>query len=149
MEYAGAFWGSWALAPLAAAACLARTALRLTHHAYLILTPLGIEILQFFRPAAGMQRVMWNELRDSETDSALTRLTLHRNPEKTSGIHLSPKPIRGGLFLARVAPTPVGRAAAGAGHHLALAEVLVGMQAKPADEPAPQRAGLRPRVQCA
>jgi hypothetical protein len=85
---------AWTLAPLAAAAWLARTAARLTRHAYLILTPLGIEIFPFFRPAKGMQLVMWNELHDSETDAALTRLTLHRNPEKTSGIHLSLKPIR-------------------------------------------------------
>jgi len=85
---------AWALAPLAAAILLARTAWRLTRHAYLILTPLGIEIFPFFRPAAGMQLVAWSELHSAEANASLTRLTLHHNPQKTSGIHLSLRPIR-------------------------------------------------------
>ena len=85
---------AWALAPLAAAAGMARMAWRLTKHAYLILTPLGIEIFPFFRPAAGMQLVAWSEIADSETNASLTLLTLHHNAEKTSGIHLSLRPIR-------------------------------------------------------
>jgi hypothetical protein len=85
---------AWAAIPMAAASLSARIAWRLTRHAYLILTPLGIEIFPFFRPAADMQLVAWNELHESETNRAQTRLTLHHNPEKTSGIHLSLKPIR-------------------------------------------------------
>ncbi len=85
---------AWALVPAAAAVWLARTAFRLTRHAYLILTPLGIEIFPFFRPAAGMQLVAWQQLHDAETNDSLTLLTLHHNPEKSSGIHLSLRPIR-------------------------------------------------------
>ncbi|HSP41777.1 MAG TPA: hypothetical protein VLO11_02800 [Luteolibacter sp.] len=85
---------AWALVPAVAAALLARGAVRLTRHAYLILTPLGIEIFPFFRPASGMRLVAWQELREMDADSALTRLTLHYNVEKTSGIHLSLRPIR-------------------------------------------------------
>ncbi len=85
---------AWALVPVALSIVLARTAVRLTRHAYLILTPLGIEIFPFFRPAAGMRLVAWQEVTGMDTDSALTRLTLHHNTEKTSGIHLSLRPIR-------------------------------------------------------
>jgi hypothetical protein len=84
---------AWALAPLAAATACARLAWRLTRHAYLILTPIGIEIFPFLRPAAGMNLVAWQEIAAMEADGK--RLTLHHNAEKTSGIHLSLRPIRG------------------------------------------------------
>jgi hypothetical protein len=83
----------WALLPLVLAWLALRLAVRLTRHAYLILTPVGIEIFPFFRPAAHMQLVGWNEIRDAEVSGDLTRLTLHFNTEKTAGIHLSLKPI--------------------------------------------------------
>lgn len=85
---------AWALVPILLAAVMARVAVRLTRHAYLILTPLGIEIFPFFRPSAGMQLVMWQELDHAEVDEKATRLTLHHNPGKSSGIHLSLTPIR-------------------------------------------------------
>jgi hypothetical protein len=83
----------WALIPLLFAYATARTALRLTRHAYLIFTPLGLEIFPFFRPSHGMRLVLWQEIHDAEVDAGLTQLTLHHNEEKTSGIHLSLKPI--------------------------------------------------------
>lgn len=83
----------WALVPLACAAALTRVALRLTRHAYLILTPLGIEIFPFFRPSDGMRLVMWQEIHAAEVDGGLTQLTLHHDAGRTSGIHLSLKPI--------------------------------------------------------
>lgn len=85
---------AWALAPLAAAIAAARLAWRLTRHAYLILTPIGIEIFPFLRPAAGMNLVAWQEIESMETDAGGKRLTLHHNAAKTSGIHLSLRPIR-------------------------------------------------------
>ena len=85
---------AWALLPLATAAWMVHTAARLTRHAYLILTPLGIEIFPFFRPANGMQLVIWQEIDHAEVDEKTTRLTLHRDSRKTSGIHLSLTPIR-------------------------------------------------------
>jgi len=85
---------AWALVPLALAVAAARTAVRLTRHAYLILTPLGIEIFPFFRPARSMRLVTWQEIADAEIDPDLTLLTLHHDREKTSGLHLSLAPIR-------------------------------------------------------
>ncbi len=85
---------AWALVPLVLALLMARVAVRLTRHAYLILTPLGIEIFPFFRPAAGMRLVTWQEVNHAEVDEKTKWLTLHHDPEKTSGIHLSLTPIR-------------------------------------------------------
>jgi hypothetical protein len=85
---------AWALLPLAAAAALASLAMKMTRHAYLILTPLGIEIFPFFRPAAGMRLVLWQEVARAEVDEKSRRLTLHHDAAKTSGIHLSLSPIR-------------------------------------------------------
>lgn len=85
---------AWALVPLGLAVVLARLAVNLTRHAYLILTPLGIEIFPFFRPAEGMRLVVWQEVDTAEVNAVTTLLTLHHDGEKTSGIHLSLKPIR-------------------------------------------------------
>jgi hypothetical protein len=81
---------AWALVPLTLAVLIGRVAAGLTRHAYLILTPLGIEIFPFFRPAAGMRLVLWQEVDHAEVDEKTARHT----PEKTSGIHLSLTPIR-------------------------------------------------------
>ncbi|HEX7260519.1 MAG TPA: hypothetical protein VF258_01775 [Luteolibacter sp.] len=85
---------AWALVPLVLAVLIGRLAAGLTRHAYLILTPLGIEIFPFFRPATGMRLVLWQEVDHAEVDEKAARLTLHHTPEKTSGIHLSLTPIR-------------------------------------------------------
>jgi hypothetical protein len=85
---------AWALAPLMLAVFSAMFAVNLTRHAYLILTPLGIEIFPFFRPAAGMRLVVWQEVADAEVNAGTTLLTLHHDEAKTSRIHLSLKPIR-------------------------------------------------------
>lgn len=84
----------WALLPLALAVAAVRLAIRLTRHAYLILTPLGIEIFPLFRPEKTMRMVLWQEVAAIDIDADLRRLSLHHNPEKTSGIHLSLAPIR-------------------------------------------------------
>lgn len=72
-------------------------AMHLAKHAYLILTPMGLEVFPFFRPSKGMQLVMWQEISAAELDAGVTRLTLHYNTEKTAGMHLSLRPIRRGL----------------------------------------------------
>jgi hypothetical protein len=84
----------WAVLPVLLAVVFARLAARLTRHAYLILTPLGIEVFPFFRPAQTMNLISWQELADAEVDGDFTRLTLHHNVERTSGVHLSLRPIR-------------------------------------------------------
>lgn len=88
---------AWAIAPIALAWASSRIAIRLTRHAYLILTPLGIEIFPFFRPAHGMQMVSWGEIADAEANPKRHRLTLHFDAAHTSGIHLSLRPIREGI----------------------------------------------------
>jgi len=85
---------AWALVPVGLAAVVARLAFSLTKHAYLILTPLGIEIFPFFRPAQGMQLVTWQEVTSAEVNENSTRLSLHHHDEKNSGIRLSLRPIR-------------------------------------------------------
>jgi hypothetical protein len=85
---------AWALLPLGIALVAARLAVKLTRHAYLILTPLGIEIFPFFRPAAGMRMIIWQEVDSAEVNAARTLLTLHHDAAKTSGIHLSLRPLR-------------------------------------------------------
>ena len=84
----------WALIPLVLAWLAARTAIRMTKHAYLIFTPLGVEIFPFFRPQQTMRLVLWQEIEAAEVNAGLTQLTLHHNREKTSGIHISLSPIR-------------------------------------------------------
>lgn len=85
---------AWTLAPLVLAGLTARLAAGLTRHAYLILTPLGIEIFPFFRPVAGMRLLVWQEVACAEVNAATSVLTLHYDAAKTSGIHLCLKPIR-------------------------------------------------------
>lgn len=82
---------AWGVLPLVLAIVSARLAWRCAKHAYLLLTPLGVEIFPFFRPAKGMQVILWSEIADAEIDS--NRLTLHFTAEKTAGVHLSLSPI--------------------------------------------------------
>jgi hypothetical protein len=103
---------AWVLLPLGLALVSARLAVGLTRHAYLILTPLGIEIFPFFRPAQGMRLVVWQEIAEAEVDSEMTRLTLHHDASKSSGIHLSLKPVRADR-RALLARAVVGRARSG------------------------------------
>lgn len=84
----------WALLPAAGGALLTRLAVRCTRHAYLILTPLGIEIFPFLDPAKGMQLVGWTEINAADFDPATARLTLHFNATKTAGIVLTLAPVR-------------------------------------------------------
>jgi hypothetical protein len=85
---------AWASLPLVLALGSLKLAIQLTRHAYLILTPLGVEIFPFFRPAEGMRLVVWQEIDSAEANSENTRLTLHHDAAKTSGIHLSLRPVR-------------------------------------------------------
>ncbi|MCU0750649.1 MAG: hypothetical protein MUF13_13995 [Akkermansiaceae bacterium] len=85
---------AWAALPAALALLSLKLAVQLTRHAYLILTPLGVEIFPFFRPADGMRLVVWQEINSAEANPANTLLTLHHDAAKTSGIHLSLRPVR-------------------------------------------------------
>jgi hypothetical protein len=87
----------WAAVPLVAAWLLARLAMRMTRHAYLILTPIGIEVFPFFRPAEQMRVITWSEIADAEADERLRVLTLHFNAEHTAGVRLTLRPLRDAL----------------------------------------------------
>jgi hypothetical protein len=96
---------AWAAIPLALALLSGRIALRCTRHAYLILTPLGIEIFPLFRPQKHLQLVMWNEIDHVETPEDMLLLILHHDSERKSGVVLTLTPIaksRRDLFLRAV-----------------------------------------------
>ena len=82
----------WAIAPLVPAWLLARLAFRMTKHAYIILTPLGVEIFPLLRTQQNMRVVYWQEIAEVET-KANRQLTLHFDADKTGGVHLSLRPI--------------------------------------------------------
>lgn len=82
---------AWGLLPLALALACGGIAIHCTRHAYLLLSPIGIEIFPFFRPSSGLNVIPWPQIAAVEIDGS--RLTLHFNPEKTAGIHLALAPI--------------------------------------------------------
>lgn len=104
---------AWSVPCLAAAGGLFWLARHLTRHAYLILTPLGLEIFPFFRPSKEMQMVTWSEILGADADDGQKWLILHFNGEKTAGMHLSLSPVRKNLrgLLVRAV---LGRVEAGA-----------------------------------
>jgi len=82
---------AWGFVPLVLAAGLIRPAWRCTKHAYILLSPIGVEVFPLFRPAATMQVIPWQQIDSAEIGRR--RLTLHFTAEKSAGIHLSLSPI--------------------------------------------------------
>ena len=82
---------AWGLIPLALALVFFRLAWHCARHAYILLSPIGVEIFPFFRPAVNMQVVPWAQIVAADINDG--QLTLHFSAEKTSGIHLSLSPI--------------------------------------------------------
>ena len=82
---------AWGFVPIALALGLIRIAWHCTRHAYILLSPIGVEVFPFFRPAANMQVIPWQQIAAADIDDAM--LTLHFSAEKTAGIHLSLSPI--------------------------------------------------------
>jgi hypothetical protein len=70
-----------------------RIGLRCTRHAYVILSPLGVEIFPFIKPEKNLQIIYWSEVVDAEFSSDAKRLILHFNEEKKSGVVVSLNPI--------------------------------------------------------
>ena len=68
-----------------------RLGLRCTRHAYIILSPLGVEIFPFFRARKNLQVIYWSQLADAEVKEG--QLFLHFTAEKSSGVIASLKPI--------------------------------------------------------
>jgi hypothetical protein len=86
----------WLLLPLAAAWGCLRLALHLTRHAYLLLSPIGIEIFPFLRPAQHMQLFSWGEIGHAEVAEGdrLLVLTLAGYQDSKVIISLDPVPLR-------------------------------------------------------
>lgn len=82
---------AWALVPLLIAIASTRVALHCTRRAYVILSPIGVEIFPFFRPSKNMQVIPWPQIHDIESSG--TMLTLHFDGGHTAGIHLSLSPV--------------------------------------------------------
>jgi len=82
---------AWALLPALICWAAVRTALHCTRKAYLILSPLGVEIFPLFRPIKGMQMIPWGQIDSVEVGRYL--ITLHFDDSQSFGIHLTLSPI--------------------------------------------------------
>jgi hypothetical protein len=65
-----------ALVPLVLSWACLRSAASMTRHAYLLLSPIGVEIFPFFRPTQNMQLVSWTEIEHAEVPPDLRVLIL-------------------------------------------------------------------------
>lgn len=72
---------------------LFRFSARCARHAYLILTPLGIEIFPLIKPEKNLNLIYWTQLDSAEFDEHLTRLKLHFDKAQTGGVVLSLSPM--------------------------------------------------------
>ncbi|MEN8772304.1 MAG: hypothetical protein ABF379_03970 [Akkermansiaceae bacterium] len=72
---------------------LTKVSAHCARHAYIILTPLGVEIFPLIKPRDNLNLVYWTQISDAEFDEELTALKLHFNEDQSSGIILSLKPI--------------------------------------------------------
>lgn len=81
----------WSLPALALVGLCHRAALHCVRHAYIILSPVGVEIFPLIRPERNMRLVPWAQI--TEAEFSKLRLTLHYNAEHTAGIHLSLRPL--------------------------------------------------------
>jgi hypothetical protein len=79
--------------PLLAAWAMFRLAVRCIRHAFLIFTPLGVEIFPLLRPEKSMQLLLWSEVHSLECGVPEKRLTIHFTAEKSSGVMVSLAPI--------------------------------------------------------
>ncbi len=68
-----------------------RLGLRCTRHAYIILSPLGVEIFPFFKARENLQIIYWSQVADAEVKDG--QLFLHFTEEKKSGVVASLSPI--------------------------------------------------------
>ena len=72
---------------------LIKVGINCTRHAYLIFTPLGIEVFPFIKPHKNLNLIYWNEVKDFEIKEREQILILHKDEKKTSGVIISLKPI--------------------------------------------------------
>jgi hypothetical protein len=105
----------WAFLPLTAAWFSFRLAVHLTKHAFLLLSPIGIEIFPFFRPGQNMTLFSWGEIQHAEVSEDLKLLTLTLAGYKDSKVIISLDPIKpsGRPLLAKAVSGVMEKRAAG------------------------------------
>lgn len=81
------------LIPLPIAAVVMKVAIHCIRHAYILLSPLGVEIFPFFKPEKNLQVIFWAEIHGVDFSSATTRMTIHTDSDHTSGIVATLTPI--------------------------------------------------------
>ena len=86
-------WVWWCVPGVNLTYLILRLGLRCTPHAYLILSPLGVEIFPFIKPEKNLQIIYWSEVADAELSKDTKRLIIHFNEEKKSGVVVSLNPI--------------------------------------------------------
>jgi len=83
----------WSVLPLLPAIGLFYLAYRCVRFAYLLLTPLGVEIFPFTNSRKNLQIIYWSEIAHAEVSPDRSLLILHFNQEQTSGIKASLRPL--------------------------------------------------------
>jgi hypothetical protein len=83
----------WAAAPLVPALPCFLLAFHCVRHAYLILTPLGVELFPFVNPRRNLQVLYWSEIDHAEVSDDQRTLTIHYNKERTAGLQATLTPI--------------------------------------------------------
>lgn len=84
------YW--YLLIPLAAISIISiKIAFFCLKYAYLIFTPMGIEIFPFRKAEKNLNVIYWSEIDSLEVDKK--KITLHFNKEKTAGVVISLNPI--------------------------------------------------------
>ena len=84
----------WMALPfLILSALLTKLSAYCARHAYIILTPLGMEIFPLIKPRKNLNLVYWAQIIDADFDAELTALKLHFNEDQSAGIILSLKAI--------------------------------------------------------
>ncbi len=68
-----------------------RLGMRCTQHAYIILTPLAVEIFPFFNARKSLRVIYWSEVHDAEVVDG--KLMLHFSEQKESGVIASLQPV--------------------------------------------------------
>ena len=85
----------WGLLPVFPALYCVWVAMHLTQHAFIILTPLGIELFPFWFPKKNLQVIYWAEVTHAEIDEDCRQLAIHCGEEDgSSKIFVSLDPIR-------------------------------------------------------
>ncbi len=84
----------WGFLPVFPALFFAWVATHLTRHAFLILTPLGVEIFPFWKPKQNLQVLYWAEIKLAEVSEDADFLVIHLAGEGDSRVIISLAPIK-------------------------------------------------------